>query len=450
MLSHDKDPQEGRKRQQPIPGYELMKKLGEGGMAATYLARQTSMDRLVAIKIMRKSLARDASFISRFEREAKLAGSLNHVNIVGVHDVGEGGGFHYLTMEYVEGRSLQAMLDESGALEEGFALHLAMQVARALGFAHKAGIIHRDIKPDNILVTGKGIAKLCDFGLARSTGAETRMTQTGVMMGTPHYVSPEQARGEKDLDIRTDIYSLGATLYHLVTGQTPFQGSSAAVVMTKHLTEQVPWPADVNPTVSENCCRLVERMMAKEREDRYQDSAELLRDMERVIDGKAPESVVLEVGRSSIGRRGQSDVKPLAPRRRPGRHQEDAGTAGLLLEPGGGGRLADGARGSSGGSRAPGCAAGGLAGGARRRTGPEADRRSARGRRGERLAGACVARGQGGAFPRGSLGASRRAGGVRGAPRGDGVRAREGRRDRTAEGPCRGGSGRACQAAAFG
>jgi len=323
---------QGQKSRQPIPGYELVKKLGEGGMAATYLARQANMDRLVAIKIMRRNLSRDASFITRFEREAKLAGSLDHVNIVGVHDVGEGGGFHYMAMEYVEGKSAYDLMPDTGGMDEELALHITMQVTRALDFAHKAGIIHRDIKPDNILVTENNVAKVCDFGLARHTAEETRMTQTGIMMGTPHYVSPEQARGDKDVDIRSDIYSLGATLYHFVTGETPFQGSSAAVVMTKHLTEELPWPADVNPLVSENVCRLIEKMMAKEREYRYADPAELITDLELVIDGKAPESEMLAAGRSSIGRRGTSDVKP-APQLRPRRMSEDAGTAGRLLEP---------------------------------------------------------------------------------------------------------------------
>jgi len=234
--------QQQKKSHQPIPGYVLIRKLGEGGMAATYLARQESMERMVAIKIMRKNLAKDASFIQRFEREAQLAGSLNHVNIVGVHEVGEGGGFHYLAMEYVEGRSAGEMVKDSGGMDEELALHITMQVARALDAAHQEGIVHRDIKPDNILVTDSSVAKVCDFGLARSTTDETRMTQTGIMMGTPHYVSPEQARGEKDVDIRSDIYSLGATLYHLVTGTTPFTGSTAAVVMSKHLSEELPWP----------------------------------------------------------------------------------------------------------------------------------------------------------------------------------------------------------------
>ncbi len=190
-MSEENRAQDGSKGKQPIPGYELVKKLGEGGMAATYLARQTSMDRLVAIKIMRKNLARDESFISRFQREAKLAGSLDHVNIVGVHNVDQGGGFHYLAMEYVEGQSARDLMPDAGAMSEELALHITLQVARALAFAHQHGVIHRDIKPDNILVTPDKIAKVCDFGLARQTGEEARMTQTGIMMGTPHYVSPE-------------------------------------------------------------------------------------------------------------------------------------------------------------------------------------------------------------------------------------------------------------------
>jgi serine/threonine-protein kinase len=325
---------ETRSRAQPIPGYELIKKLGEGGMAATYLARQATMDRLVAIKIMRKNLARDASFISRFEREARLAGSLNHVNIVGVHDVGEGGGFHYLAMEYVEGRSAGELVPEGGAMGEELALHVALQVARALDYASGHGIVHRDIKPDNILVTVDRIAKVCDFGLARHTGQETRLTQTGMAMGTPHYISPEQARGEKDVDVRSDIYSLGASLYHFVTGEPPFSGSSAMVVVTKHITEQLPWPQDVNPDVSENVCRVIMKMMAKDREDRYATPAELIGDLELVIDGKPPEAASLAADRSSVGMRGALGVKR-PPRRRLQRVREDAGTVGRLLEPAG-------------------------------------------------------------------------------------------------------------------
>ncbi len=306
-------------KKQAIAGYELIKRLGEGGMGATYLARQTSMDRLVALKVLRKNLAKNTDFVDRFVREARLAGKLNHVNIVQSQDVGESGGFHYLVMEYVEGRSAYSLMPKGG-MDEELALHICMQVARALDFGHRNGIVHRDIKPDNIIVTEDRIAKLCDFGLARDTAQETRLTQTGMMMGTPHYVSPEQARGEKDVDIRSDIYSLGATLYHLVTGETPFRGSSPAVVMTKHLTSQMPWPQDVNPLVSDGCCRLIARMMAKDPNDRYLTPEELLRDMELVIDGKPPGSAVLDPMLSSIAGSGAvpaaditGETIPLAP-----------------------------------------------------------------------------------------------------------------------------------------
>jgi serine/threonine-protein kinase len=295
-------------RKQPIQGYELQKRLGEGGMGATYLARQLSMDRLVALKVLRRNLARNSDFLSRFSREARLAGRLDHPNIVQALDVGESGGFHYLVMEYVEGRSVYELMPKQGAMAEGQALRLCLQVARALEYAHRHGVVHRDVKPDNILVTGQGVAKLCDFGLARDTHAETRLTQTGMMMGTPHYASPEQARGQKDVDIRSDIYSLGATLYHMVTGQPPFSGSSAAVVMTKHLTEQMPWPADVNPTVSDNCCRLIARMMAKDPADRYATPAELISDLQLVVGGMRPAGADLAAERSAIALSGTLSV----------------------------------------------------------------------------------------------------------------------------------------------
>lgn len=232
-------------------------------MGATYLARQISLDRLVALKVLKKSLGGDRVFVDRFYQEARLSGKLDHVNIVRVLNVGQSGGFHHLVMEYVEGRNLADRMAAEKFLPEKEALHIAVQVARALDHAHRHAIVHRDVKPANVMMDLNGIAKLCDFGLARQEDKAIHLTLTGMMIGTPHYVSPEQARGERDIDTRSDIYSLGATLYHLVTGQTPFDGSSAAAVMTKHITDQVPWPRDVNPAVSENCCRLITRMMAK-------------------------------------------------------------------------------------------------------------------------------------------------------------------------------------------
>jgi serine/threonine-protein kinase len=215
---------------QSLGGYELIRKLGEGGMGATYLARQVSMDRLVALKVLKKGLAKKAGFVERFVREAHLAGRLSHANIVQALDVGEAGGFHYLAMDYVEGQTASALIPSGGAMPEAQALDIALQVARALEAAHRQGIVHRDVKPENILVTAEGIAKLCDFGLAREAEGESGLTQTGTALGTPHYIAPEQARGEGGVDVRADIYSLGATLYHLVTGRTPFEGPTAAVV----------------------------------------------------------------------------------------------------------------------------------------------------------------------------------------------------------------------------
>jgi tRNA A-37 threonylcarbamoyl transferase component Bud32 len=311
-------PGQGDAAQARIPGYELVRKLGEGSMGATYLARQSAMDRMVVVKVLRKELSRDAEYIMRFQREARLAGRLEHENIVQVITVGQAGAFHYIVMEYVEGKDLWDLLPAKGSMDHRQALNIALQVAKALDCAEARGIIHRDIKPENILVTAGGTTKLCDFGLAKRTKGESRLTQVGSVVGTAHYIAPEQARGAADVDIRSDIYALGATLYHMVTGETPFSGDNPAIIMTKHLTEQMPWPADVNPDVSQDVCRLIEKMMAKERKDRYQTPAEVVEDIESIQAGQAPRGAALPTGRSSVGRTGTVPVAPVKarPRRR--------------------------------------------------------------------------------------------------------------------------------------
>jgi serine/threonine-protein kinase len=306
---------------QRIAGFELIRKLGEGGMGTVYLARQVSMDRLVALKILRRQLSKDPAYVDRFMREARMAGQLDHQNLVSAIGAGEAGGFHYLAMEYVEGRSLGETMPDGG-LPEVFALQLVLQVARGLEHAHRHGIVHRDIKPDNILITGKGVAKLADLGLAKQVEAGTRLTQTGMAVGTADYMSPEQARGVGEADIRSDVYSLGATLYHLVTGRTAFDGPNALVILNKHISEQAPWPQDVNPAVSGGCCMLIARMMAKEPADRYQTPAEVIADLELVIDGKPPRASVPVTGRSSLGASGTVQVVPVT-RRRPSRRRRD-------------------------------------------------------------------------------------------------------------------------------
>ncbi len=274
-----------------LGGYELIKNLGQGGMGSVLLARQVSMDRLVALKVLRPVLAGDRDFVTRFVREARLAGRLDHPNVVRAIDVGEADGRYYMAMEYVEGRTVQEMMDEAGSLPERQALEIGLQTARALECAHRHGIIHRDIKPANILIDKRGVAKLADLGLAKQVGGETRLTQTGVTMGSPDYISPEQAGAGGDVDIRGDIYSLGVSLFHMVTGRPPFDGPSAIAIMTKHVTERVPWPLDVRPELSEGCARLIARMTAREPESRYQTPAELIADIEQVLAGKVPAPV---------------------------------------------------------------------------------------------------------------------------------------------------------------
>jgi len=333
--------------QQPttIGGFEIISRLGRGGMGAVYKARQVSLDRIVALKVLPPVLARDKAFIERFFREARAVAKLNHPNIVQGIDVGVAEKYYYFAMEYVDGEPVQHILAREGPMAEKRALDIVLQVAQAMHHAHRHDMIHRDIKPDNIMVTAGGVAKLCDLGLAKSLVGDSAVTQAGLAVGTPHYISPEQARGESDVDIRADIYSLGASLYHMVVGRTPYSGSSAAVVMTKHLNDDVPNPRDVRPELSMGLVRLIEKMMAKERRDRYQTPEELIRDVNLVVSGKSPAALRLGAGRSAVrgvtgapgaararafGRR--TSTKPVEPvPARKGPALLIAGGAGLLL-----------------------------------------------------------------------------------------------------------------------
>src|SRR5688572_2485507 len=217
-----------------LPGYQILDVLGSGGAGTVYRARQVSMDRIVAIKILAPRLAKDQAYLDRFFREAKAAARLNHPNLIVAHDVGANQGTYYLVMEYVSGATLQQLLDSQGSLEESRVIDVAMQVARALEVAHRSGLVHRDVKPANIILSSDGQAKLFDLGLAREgTGSE------GKAVGTPRYISPEQAKDSPNIDIRSDLYSLGATMYHLVTGQLPFTGETGAQMLAKHVAEKL-------------------------------------------------------------------------------------------------------------------------------------------------------------------------------------------------------------------
>jgi serine/threonine-protein kinase len=279
---------ETRKGRQ-IPGYVLLAKLGAGTEATTYKAKQVSLDRVVAIKVLHKRLSEDAEYVERFYREGKAAAKLNHPNIAQAFDVGEAGGYHYFVMEYIEGHELHEQLAKGEAYSEREALRIVIQVARALEHAHSQGLVHRDVKPRNIMITKDGTAKLVDLGLARDvTDIETGRAEAGRAFGTPYYISPEQIRGEMDIDFRADIYSLGATFYHMVTGRVPFEGDTPVAVMQKHLKEPLTPPDHRNTELSAGVGEVIEVMMAKERHRRYASTSDLLRDLEDIQAGQPP------------------------------------------------------------------------------------------------------------------------------------------------------------------
>ncbi|MBI4576700.1 MAG: serine/threonine protein kinase [Planctomycetes bacterium] len=271
-----------------IPGYEVLERIGQGGMGVVYRARQLSMDREVALKVLAPRLAQDPAYVERFLGEARAVARLNHENMVAGIDVGEAGGHYYFAMELVEGRTVARAIEEEGRLAPAEAARIALQVARALEHAAHHAVVHRDVKPQNIIVTPQGVAKLMDLGLARVEGEEHTSSNPGVSIGTPHYISPEQARGERQVDTRSDLYSLGASLYHMVTGRTPFEGDSAMVVMTKHMTEAPRDPRRLEPSVPAPLSRLILQCMAKAREERPASAEALAAELERLLRAAAP------------------------------------------------------------------------------------------------------------------------------------------------------------------
>jgi serine/threonine protein kinase len=278
----------GRPAQQ-IPGYQLQKKIGAGAMAVVYKAKQLSLDRIVAVKVLPKRLSRNAEFVERFYREGKAAAALNHNNIVQAIDVGEAGGYHYFVMEYVEGNTVYEELAAEKVYKEAEAIAIVRQVAEALRHAHERGIIHRDVKPKNIMLTRARVAKLADMGLARATSdVEAAMAEAGRAYGTPYYISPEQIRGEVHIDRRADIYSMGATFYHMVTSRVPFEGPTPSAVMHKHLKEALTPPDHLNMELTAGCAGTIEKMMAKKRDERYPSCKELLVDLDRLARGEPP------------------------------------------------------------------------------------------------------------------------------------------------------------------
>jgi eukaryotic-like serine/threonine-protein kinase len=279
-----------------IPGYEILCKLGKGAMATVYKARQLSLDRTVAIKLLPKKLSQSPDFVERFYKEGRAAARLSHPNMVQAIDVDAtpDGQQHYFVMEYIEGKSLYDLMaapptGEGRSFSEAEALDIMIQIGQSLAHAHSRGLIHRDVKPKNIMLTPEGVAKLTDLGLARDTDdKQAALSEAGKAYGTPYYISPEQIRGDVDIDHRADIYSLGATFYHLVTGRPPFEGDSPATVMHKHL-KQALLPADhVNAALSTGVGEIIDVAMAKRREERYRTMDELIEDLKSVRQGNPP------------------------------------------------------------------------------------------------------------------------------------------------------------------
>ncbi len=266
-------------KERRVGDYEIIEKIGVGGMGAVYRARDLRNGRICAMKILPPSLAKHASYLKRFIHEAALASKiLNHPNLVKGFGAGHAGGLYYFVMEFVDGENVHQMLGRVGRFPEELALKIIMPIARALQHAHQQGLVHQDVKPENIIIDRKGTAKLLDLGLARRAG-----DLKSARMGTPLYVSPEQIRGDRAIDVRSDIYSLGVTLYHVMTGTPPFVGRSDSDTLQRHLEEEVPCPQDIVPDLSEDVCLVISRMLAKDPDQRYANCDEVLFDMEAIL-----------------------------------------------------------------------------------------------------------------------------------------------------------------------
>lgn len=289
---------------QPFSEYEVLARVGAGSMGTVFKAHHKKLDRIVALKVLKPSLGRDSRYVARLRREARIVASLNHPNIVTGYDLGQEGGYHFFVMEFVEGQSLRELLNEWGIFDEQRVLDVAMQITIALDHAYKRGVIHRDIKPANILIDKANVVKLTDMGLAKGPD-NLIITRDGATVGTPQYISPEQARNPQDVDIRTDLYSLGATLFHMCTGQPPFRAETMANVLCKVLEERAPSASGINPDLSDGLNLIIRKLLSKEPARRYQTPAELLADLKRVQRAELPHVQVGDLDR------GEDEAKPL-------------------------------------------------------------------------------------------------------------------------------------------
>jgi beta-lactam-binding protein with PASTA domain len=297
--------------------YRILRRLGSGGMANVYLAEDEELGRQVAIKILNDRHASDESFVERFRREAKNAAGLSHPNIVSIYDRGEAEGTYYIAMEYLEGRSLKDRIVAEGPLPIAAAIEAARQILRAIGFAHRSGIVHRDIKPHNVLRAENGAEpryKVTDFGISRTSASQ--MTEAGSIVGTAQYLSPEQARGAR-VDQRSDIYSVGIVLYELLTGKLPFNGETPLEIAMKHLSEVPRPPSALRPDISPDLDMVVLRALAKDPAERFESAEEMDAELARVAAGSAVTSETADAATAVLSGAGITDSAPTIISRRP-------------------------------------------------------------------------------------------------------------------------------------
>ena len=272
--------------------YEIIKTIGEGGMANVYLANDTILDRKVAIKVLRGDLSNDEKFIRRFKREALSVSNLSHPNIVEVYDVGEEDGNYYIVMEYIEGKTLKQLLQKRGALTLNEVIDIMTQLTDGLAHAHEAYIIHRDIKPQNIMIEDNGLVKITDFGIAMALNS-TQLTKTNSVMGSVHYLPPEQANG-KGSTVKSDIYSLGILMYELLTGSVPFKGDTAVEIALKHMKEKIPSIRKQNPTIPQSVENIVLKATAKNPKNRYDNVRDMYKDLQTALQRDNEKRLVYE------------------------------------------------------------------------------------------------------------------------------------------------------------